>query len=114
MIPASPTTLITLVKAVAYGWQQQRVSKNAEEIRDLAKLLYERVRTFADHLLQVRGGLRSVVSKYNAAIGSLETRLLPTARKLRDLDVGPGDEIKVLEPINEVPRLPTAAELVVN
>jgi DNA recombination protein RmuC len=112
VIPASPTTLITLLKSVAYGWQQQRVSRNAEEIRDQAKLLYDRVRAFAEHLLKVRAGLQNAVVNYNAAVGSLESRLLPTARKLRDLDVGPGAEIKNLEPIDEVPRLPSAPELV--
>jgi DNA recombination protein RmuC len=111
VIPASPTTLITVLKAVFYGWQQERIAKNAEEIRDLGQELYARMRTVAEHLDKVRKGLDNAVSAYNDAVGSLEKRVLPTARRFRDLGAGTGEELPVLEPVDSVPRLPAAAEL---
>lgn len=111
VIPASPTTLITVLKAVNYGWQQERIAKNAEEIRDLGQTLYERLRVAAEHLGKIRKGLETAVNGYNSAIGALESRVLPTARKFRDLDAGKGDEIGVLEAVDSVPRLPAAEEL---
>jgi DNA recombination protein RmuC len=111
VIPASPTTLITVLKAVFYGWQQERIGRNAEEIRDLGQELYARMRTVAEHLDRVRKGLDSAVSAYNDAVGSLEKRVLPTARRFRDLGAGTGEELPVLEPVDSVPRLPAAAEL---
>jgi DNA recombination protein RmuC len=111
VIPASPTTLITVLKAVHYGWQQERVAKNAEEIRDLGQILHDRIRTAAEHLSKVRKGLEAAVCGYNSAIGALESRVLPSARKLRDLGAGSGDEIAVLEPVDGVPRLHSLLEL---
>ena len=112
VIPASPTTLITVLKAVYYGWQQERTAKNAEEIRDLGQELYARMRIVAEHLTRVRKGLDTAGGAYNEAMGSLERRVLPTARRLRDLGAGTGEELPVLEPVDSVPRLPAAAELV--
>ncbi len=113
VIPASPTTLITVLKAVAYGWQQERIAENAEQIRDLGQELYARVRVLADHLAKVRKGLDSAVSAYNDAVGSIERRVLPTARRFREMAGATGDDIEVLEPVTNVPRLPAAIELVV-
>ena len=110
VIPASPTTLITVLKAVSFGWRQERIAKNAEEIRDLGQALHDRIRTAAGHLAKVRKGLDAAVNGYNSAIGALESRVLPAARKFRDLGAG-GDEIAVLEPIDSFPRLPSAVEL---
>jgi DNA recombination protein RmuC len=109
---ASPFTLISVLKAVAYGWQEERIAKNAEQIRNLGQELYERVRTLAGHLADIRGGLDGAVEAYNKAIGSIERRVLPTARKFRDLGAGPGEEIATLEQIDTVPRLPAAPELI--
>jgi DNA recombination protein RmuC len=111
VIPASPTTLITLLKSVAYGWQQERIAERAEEIRDLGIELYERVCTFAGHIAKIRKGLDGAVCAYNCAVGSLETRVLPTARRLRELGCNSNTEIAVLEMVVNVPRFPAVEEL---
>ena len=114
VIPASPITLITVLKAVFYGWQQERIARNAEEIRDLGMDLYSRMRVVAEHLSRVRKGLEAAVSAYNSAVGSLESRVLPVARKFNDLGVGGGDDILVLERVSGLARLPAATEMVLD
>jgi DNA recombination protein RmuC len=112
VIPASPTTLITVLKAVSYGWQQGRIAENAEEIRALGQQLYDRMRIVAESMEKVRKGLDTAVTGYNAAVGSLKTRVLPLARRFRDLGAGNAKDIDVLEPTDLTPRLPAAVELV--
>lgn len=112
VIPASPTTLITLLKAVNYGWQQERIAKNAEAIRDNGLELYERMATLAEHLVKVRKGLEGAVRGYNDAMGSLERRVLPTARRFRDLGLHARHEIPALAEVQGEPlRIPAAAEI---
>jgi DNA recombination protein RmuC len=111
VIPSSPTTLITILKAVAYGWTQERIGENAERIRDLGIELYDRLRTTAAHLDTLRRSLAKTVESYNAAVGSLESRVLPTARKLNDLGAASGAEIAALEPVDVTPRALVAPEL---
>jgi DNA recombination protein RmuC len=111
VIPASPTTLITVLKSAAYGWQQERIAERAEHIRDMGIELHDRVCTFASHMAKIRKGLDGAVSAYNCAIGSLESRVLPKARQLRELGDNGSTEIEMLEPVSCAPRLAASADL---
>lgn len=86
---ATPTTLMALVKAIAYGWQQEKMAENAVEVQRLAKDLYDRLGTFAGHLDRVGRSLGQSVEHYNRAVGSLESRVLPSARKFETMGVVP-------------------------
>ncbi|MBT9316095.1 DNA recombination protein RmuC [Leptothoe spongobia] len=104
VILATPTTLIALLKAVAYGWQQDAVTENAQQISHLGRELYERMRVFTGHLQKMRRGLDSTVDTFNKAVGSLESRVLVSARKFKTLGAGTGDDLDTIEPIDRVPR----------
>ena len=104
VIPASPTTLIALLRAVAYGWNQEKLAANAQAISDQGRELYERLRNFAGHLSAVGSGLDRAVDSYNRAVGSLESRVMVSARKLRELGAVTGDEIEDPEPVDKVSR----------
>ena len=106
VIPATPTTLISLLKAVAYGWRQEALAQNAHEIADLGKQLYERIAKLAEHWAEVGQRLDQAVEVYNKSVGTLESRVLVSARKLRDLKAAPEDvEIEVIEPVERTARV---------
>ena len=112
VILASPTTLIALLRAVAYGWQQQSVEENARKIGELGRHLYESVRVLGGHFDSLGSRLKSALEAYNSAAGSLEGNVLVKARKLKELSAQNGlEEIKQLEPIDRVPRMLQAPEL---
>lgn len=104
IVLATPSTLIALLRAVAYGWRQARMTEHAEEAGRLGKELYERMAILAGHMNDVGQALGKSVSAYNRAIGSLETRILPAARRFKELGVSSDREIPVLEPAEIVPR----------
>jgi DNA recombination protein RmuC len=112
VIPASPTTLIALLRAVAYGWQQEAVARDAQQIADSGRRLYEAVGKLAGHFDRLGSRLRSSIEAYNDAIGSLEGNVLVKARKFKELEsAAGGTEIGSIEPIDRVPRLLQAPEL---
>jgi len=104
VILATPTTFIALLKAVAYGWQQEQITKNAYQISILGKELYERISTLAKHFESVGSNLEKAIGAYNKAVGSIEARVMPSVRKFRELGVATAEEIPVIEQIDQTPR----------
>jgi DNA recombination protein RmuC len=101
---ATPASLIALLKAAAYGWRQEAVSKNAEAIADLGRQLYDRITVLAEHFQGVGRGLESANRAYNAAVGSFEGSLLPGARKLAELGAKGAKELSEIKPVEIAPR----------
>ena len=110
VVLASPTTLIALLKAIAYGWRQEHLAENAERISALGQELHERLATAAGYIAKLGGSLKGSVEAYNNAVASLETRVMPSARKFRELGVASKREIEELQPLEIRPRetVPTA------
>jgi DNA recombination protein RmuC len=112
VILATPTTLIAMLKAIAYGWRQEGLAKDAQKISELGAELYKRLSTVGEHFSKVGTGLQRAVESYNLGIGSLERNVLTTARRFKDHSVATaGKEIEELEQISAMPRLIQAGEL---
>ena len=110
VIPASPTTLIALLRAIAYGWRQESIARNAQDISQLGRELYERLGHMAGHFEDMRKSLVRTVDSYNDAIGSLEGRVLVSARRFRDLGIA-GEELPEAETVQLGARRLNAPEL---
>jgi DNA recombination protein RmuC len=106
VIIATPSTLIALLKTVAYGWRQSAVAQNAAVIRELGQELYRRLGSFTGHLGRAGSRLGAAVDAYNAAVGSLERQVLPQARRFTDLGVTADAPLAVLESVDSLVRVP--------
>jgi DNA recombination protein RmuC len=104
VIIATPTTLIALLKAVSYGWRQEQMATNAQEVSKLGKDLYDRLRTFTSYFADIGRGLDRALDSYNKGVGSLEARVLVTARKFKERGALAGEEIEALEPLDKMAR----------
>jgi DNA recombination protein RmuC len=110
VVLATPSSIIALLRIIAYGWRQRAVTENADKIRALGEDLYKRVATFTDHLVNLGRSLGTSVEHYNKAIGSLERQLLPGARKFAELGIHPAKPLEEPEPLDKIARLPTRKE----
>jgi len=111
VIPATPTTLIALLKAVAYGWRQEAIAAEARQISEAGRDLYDRIGTFAGHLQKVGSGLDRAARSYNDAVGSLESRVLVSARRLKELHATTGKDLERISHVDTPVRSFSAEEL---
>jgi len=111
VIITTPSTMVALAKSVAYGWRQEQSAKNAQEIAELGRELYRRMAVMVDHMGKVGDAIGATVTRYNGLLGSLESRVLPQARKFKELGAGDaGIDIAAQPQIEAAPRLPAPPE----
>jgi DNA recombination protein RmuC len=103
---ATPTSLVALLKALAHGWRQTALAENAAEVRKLGEELHKRLLVFLDHLTRVGKSLGGSVEAFNRAVGSLESQVLPAARRFPELGLRVTRELELSEPIENLIRLP--------
>ena len=111
VIPATPLTLLALLKAVALGWRQEQLASNAEQIQQLGRELYERLATMVGHLESVGKNIKQAGDSYDRLVGSLEQKVLPGARRFKDLGVHAAEELEIVEPLRLAVRPVTKPEL---
>jgi DNA recombination protein RmuC len=111
VIPATPLTLLALLKAAALGWRQEQVARNAEEIQLIGRDLYDRLRTLVSHLEAVGRSIKQAGDSYDRFVGSLEQKVLPGARRFRELGVHATEELESPEPLQMSLRSVTKGEL---
>ena len=111
VIPCGPMTLLTHLKAAAYGWRQERIAANAGQISELGRELYNRLGTLADHFAAVGKHLGKATDSFNSAVGSLEHRVLVSARRFKDLGAATGEELREVDAVGVLPRELQAQEL---
>lgn len=105
VILATPTSIIALLRAVAFGWRQQAVAENAENIRRLGEDMYKRITTFVDHLNKLGRSLGQSVAHFNKAVGSLERQVLPAARRFPEMGVNAKKELEAMDTVDEATRI---------
>jgi DNA recombination protein RmuC len=99
VILATPTSFVALLRAVAYGWRQEQLAKNAEHIKKIGEELYQRLATFTSHLQKMGRSLDSAVKHYNSTVGSFDSRILPSAQKFREMGISSSKEIDAQEQV---------------
>lgn len=104
VILATPTTLIALLKAIAYGWRHEKMAENAQAISALGRELYDRMAILTNHMVKLRRGLDASVKAFNQTAGCLESRVLVTTRKFKELGAAGGEAIETLEGCDRIPR----------
>lgn len=115
VILATPTTLIALLRAVAFGWRQEKMTENAHEISKIGRELYKRISDVGEHFSKLGRSIHGVVDAYNQSVGTLEKRVLVSARKLKDLDVvGHDQELESLSSVEKTVRTLNSPDLLTN